>query len=80
MYIDRCPNAYRYRCIYMVYGKGIFDIHGISLYTHCISTSAISYVFLCTSYVFLCISSVFLCFSQAQNSVYTWTIMVYCTT
>ena len=59
MYIDRCPNAYRYRCIRMVYRKGIFDIHGISLYTHkvnwiscyipCISTNAISYVFLCIS-------------------------------
>ena len=92
MYIDRYPNAYRYRSesIRMVYRKGIFDIHGISLYTHkviwiscyipCISTNAISYVFLCTSYVFLCTSYVFLCFSQAQNSVYTWMIMVYCIT
>ena len=87
MYIDRCPNAYRHRCIYMVYRKGIFDIHGISLYMQkaiwiscyipCILTYAISYVFLCVSYVFLCIHSASLDFPLAPNSVYTWMSMVY---
>ena len=35
---------------------------------------------LCFPMYILCISYVFLCFSQAQNSVYTWMIMVYCIT
>ena len=60
--------------------KGHFDTHGISMYMQYYALYIDKRYILCFPMYILCISYVFPCFSQAQHSVYTWMIMVYCIT
>ncbi len=80
--VGNLVNMYRHVCTMFSDVRTVLPIlvQVVRIPDYGTSTSAISYVFLCTSYVFLCTSYVFLCFFQAQNSVYTWMIMVYCIT